>query len=478
MGIGDKMVSGMAWSAVERLSIQIVQFIIGIVLARLLTPQEYGIIGILIVFIALSQVFIDSGFTKALIQKQNRTDQDTSTVFWFNIVISTFFYFILYFGAPYVSEFYKIELLSPLLRVLAISLIVNALYAVPATLFTIDMDFKSLTKINFISTMLSGGIAVYMAYTGYGVWALVIQTLVRSCLMAILMWFMVRWKPKFIFSKESFKQLFSFGSKLLISSLLSQIVNNFYNLFIAKFISTKDLGYYTRGTQFSDVTFTTINSILDRVLLPSLAPIQNQQIVLVKNTRSIIKASALLIVPIFLFLALLAKPIITVLLTEKWLPAVPIMQLFCLARMITIISGINVNILYVLGRTDLALKQQYVKIAIRVLFFILALKFGIIYIALAELLSTIVHFFINTYYPGKIMNYGARSQLKDIRLIFLSGCIMVLFTFFSIFYIDNVILKLIVAPIVAIVIYIGSILILKVPEFNLIVERAKKLFIK
>ena len=478
MGIGDKMLSGMVWSAIERLSIQIVQFIIGIVLARILTPQEYGIIGILVVFIAFSQVFIDSGFTKALIQKQNRTDNDTSTVFWFNIVISLFFYLLLYFGAPYVANFYEIEVLTPLLRILAISLITNALHAVPTTLFTIDLDFKSLTKINFIATLLSGSIAVYLAYSGYGVWALVIQTLTRSFLMTALMWYMVSWKPKLIFSRTSFKDLFSFGSKLLISSLLGQLVNNFYSLFIAKYISTKDLGYYTRGTQFADVTFSIINSILDRVLLPLLAPMQKQMEVLTKNTQSIIKASALLVVPIFLFLSLMARPLIIVLLTEKWLPAVPIMQLLCVARMVTIISGININILYVLGRTDLALKQQYFKIAIRVFFLIAALKFGIVYIALAELVSTIIHFFINTYYPGRIMSYGALSQIKDMRYIFLSGGLMVLFTYFAIYYIDNEVIKIIVAAIVALFIYIGSLVIFKVPELYLIRDRTKKFFIK
>lgn len=474
MGLGDRMLKGMAWSAIGRISIQVVQFIIGIILARILSPKEYGIIGILLVFIAISNVFIDSGFTKALVQKQNRTIEDISTVFWFNIIISLVCYLILWIAAPFIADFYDLELLSILLRVISLSLIINALFTIPTTLFTIDLDFKTITKISFMATILSGIIAVYMAYEGYGVWALVIQIIVRSVFTAILTWFMVQWKPYFIFSKKSLKELFSFGSKLLVSSLLNTTVNNFYSLFIAKLISTKDLGFYTRGTQFSDVVFGVLSSVLDSVLLPGLSTIQEQREKLVNYTRGIIKATSLFIVPVFFFLAVIAEPLIRVLLTEKWMPAVPIMQIFCIARLITIISGINVNLLYVIGRTDLALKQQYPKIIIRIIFFMIALKHGIIYIALAELISTTLHFFINTHYPGKIMAYGAIPQLKDMIPIFIAGLIMTIAVFTANYFIDSDLIKLCISPIIATIVYFIAIHFFKVRELYFIIDKTKE----
>ncbi|MBC8767875.1 lipopolysaccharide biosynthesis protein [Arenibacter sp. BSSL-BM3] len=474
MSLGSKMFKGMVWSAIERFSVQAVQFIIGIMLARILTPKEYGIIGILLVFIAVSDVFIDSGFSTALIQKQKRTKVDISTVFWFNILISLVCYVVLWLLAPYIQEFYDLEQLSILLRVMSLSLIINALFTIPMTLLTIELDFKTISIITLIATIFSGIIAVYYAYHGYGVWALVIQIMTRSALTAILTWLMIKWRPFFIFSKSSFKELFSYGSKLLASSLLSTAVNNFYALFIAKFISTKDLGFYTRGTQFSDVVFGILSSILDSVLLPGLSTIQEQRDKLVNYTRNILKATALIIIPIFLYLAVIAEPLIKVLITEKWMPAVPIMQIFCIARLITIISGINVNLLYVIGRTDLALKQQYSKIAIRVLFFVIALKYGIIYIALAELISTASHFFINTYYPGKIMSYGAFSQLKDLVPIILSGLVMVVVVCVINYFISSDVIKLCVSPIFAIITYFTSIHFFKVKELNTLIMASKK----
>lgn len=478
MGLGDKMFKGMAWSAVERLSIQGIQFVIQIALARILTPSEYGIVGILYVFIAVSMVFIDSGFTKALIQKKNRTENDISTVFLFNVAISLVAYGILFIIAPVIAKFYQITELTWLLRVLSISLVINALFTVPITLYTIKLDFKSLTKINFIAAILSGSIAYYMALEGYGVWALVGLTISRSIAIFILTWLLSEWKPNWVFSKSSLKELFSFGSNLLVSSLINVIVNKTYELVIPKNNSIQDLGYYTRGTQFTDSIFSIINGIFERVLLPGLTEVQDKLDILVSHTRNIIRAASLVIIPIFLLLAAVAKPLVIVLLTEKWLPIVPIIQIFCLARMITIISGINVNILYVIGRTDLALKQQYIKILVRVLFLLFALKHGILYIALAELASTIVHFFINTYHPGKIMSYGSISQIKDIKWILFSGFCMSVATFYSISIIDSNLLKLCLAPLVALPCYVILIRFFKIQEFSMIVTKFRQILKK
>lgn len=471
------MVKGMVWSMLERVSVQSVQFILGIILARILSPSEYGTIGLLTVIIAFMQVFVDSGFSKALIQKQDRTQTDISTVFFFNVIISIVCYVLLWISAPFIANYYNNTLLIDLMRVISLSLIFGAFFSIPTTLFTIKFDFKSIARTNLIATILSGIIAVWMAYEGYGVWALVLQTVLKSMLTVFIMWFQIKWKPTLVFSKTSFHSLFSYGSKLLLSSVLNMSVNNFSNLFIAKVTTFKDLGFYTRGTQFADMIFTTFSSVLDSVLLPSLASIQNEKEKLIHLTRLTIKSAALIATPILLGLACIAEPLIKFLLTDKWLEAVPIMQIICLARLITIISGINVNVLYAIGRTDLALKQQYIKLIIRIVFLVIAIKHGIIFLALAELVSTITHFFINTYYPGKILNYGSLQQIKDIIPILFSGLLMVLVMYIPIYFLENSILKLIIAPLLALPVYLGLSYLFKISEFFVFLQKIKEILL-
>ena len=475
MSLGNKMFKGVLWSALDKLSTQVIQFILGIVLARLLTPKEYGTVGLLLVFIAISRVFIDSGFTKALIQDQNRTKSDISTVFLFNIAISIISYFILWISAPFIADFYDLDILSILLRVLSISLILNALYTVPLTLISITLDFKTISKINFVSTLVSGLIAVYMAYHGYGVWSLVFQTLINSMITVIMVWIFNSWRPSLIFSKSSFKKLFSYGSNLLVSSIMERVVSDLSSLLIGKYLSTKNLGFYTRGTQFANFFSSSIGAILDRVLLPGLSTVQHDMTALVGYVKKILRINSLVTIPIFFGLFILSEPIIKVLLTEKWIMAVPIMQIFCIARLITLLCGINLNLLYVIGRTDLALRQQYFKIAIRVILIVLSIKFGIVYIALAELVSTTIHYFINSYYPGKLMRYGAFQQLKDISPFFLSGIVMSVVVYSVMVYIENNILKLVIGPIIGIPTYLLMIKIMKIKEINFLLLKLKEL---
>tara|TARA_R110000796_G_scaffold252631_2_gene389338 strand:- start:23527 stop:24969 length:1443 start_codon:yes stop_codon:yes gene_type:complete len=477
MSLGDKIFSGALWSLFERISTQFAQFILGIFLARLLSPKDYGLIGLLLVFIVISQVFIDSGFTKALIQKKDRDEDDISTVFLFNLFISIGCYAILWFIAPFVADFYEIELLSSLLRVLSLSLILNALFTVPATLVTIELNFKLFAKVNFIAVVVSGGVAIYLAYHGYGVWSLVYQTILKSVIIGVLLWVWTKWKPKLKFSKASFKQLFSYGSKLLIGSLMNTTVSNVSSLFIAKMISAKELGYYTQGTQFTDLIFKTVNAMVDKVLLPSLSKIQDQEDVLIKYSKNIIKVVSIFITPLFFIIIVVAEPLIKVLLTEKWLPVVPIMQIFAVARLITIICGINVNLLYVLGRTDLALKQQYYKIPIRLVLLLAALKFGIVYVALAELVATSIHYFLDSFYPGKIMNYGAKDQLKDLYKIILYNVLLAVVSMALMYFIPNDIAKLICIPLFYALLYFIGNYYFKVPEFMDPFNKLKKIIL-
>lgn len=465
----------MVWSMVERISIQAVQFVLGIILARILSPTEYGIIGLLLVFIVFMQVFVDAGFGKALIQKQDRTQSDLSTVFSFNIFTSIFCYIILWFFAPVIGEFYKNEILINLLRVLSVSLFFGALFSVHLTILTINLDFKTIAKVNFISILVSGVLAIYMAYNGYGVWALVLQYLLKSFLMVVLMWLQVKWKPTCFFSKSSFKSLFPFGSKLLVSSVLNVSVNNFTNIFIAKFTSIKDLGFYTRGTQFADIIFNIFNSVLNSVLLPSLSTVQKEREKLTHLSKITIKSATLIIAPVLFGLAAIAEPLIKFLLGDKWLIAIPIMQILCIARLITIVSGINVNILYVIGRSDLVLKQQFSKIIVRVLLIVLVLKYGIVYIALAELISTMIHFFINTYYPGKYINYGALKQIKDLFPILFSSIIMAVCMYSVVLFVEHTLLQLITTMIISLPIYLILVNLFKVKEVSMLSAKLREL---
>ena len=454
MSLSKSFFNGVIWSAIEKLSVQIISFVLGIILARLLTPEEYGVVGLLIVFISFSQVFIDSGFSKALIQKQDRTRQDISTVFYFNLAIAIFCYIILWFTAPIIADFYQIQNLTALLRALSLSLIFHGFYAIPFTILSIKLNFKSLTLVTLSATLISGLIAIYLAYNKYGEWALVWQTLIKTFLMVIFIWPIVKWKPILNFSKESFKGLFKFGSKLLVSSLLENLTNNFSSLLIAKLINTKQLGFYTRGTQFADTIFSTINTVIGNVLLPGLAPLQNEKEKLTNATKKIIQITSIIIFPLFIGVALFAEPLIKILLNDTWLPVVPIMQILCIARMITVISSINVNLLYVIGRSDWVLKQQYFKIGVRVFLLAIALPFGIYYVALAELISTCIHFFINTYYPGKYMNYGSLRQLKEISSIFVITIVSSLTSLFILWQITNPFYQLLLGSLVGILSYV------------------------
>lgn len=476
MNLTDKIIKGIIWSMLERLSIQGVQFVVGIILARILSPSEYGTIGLLTVIIAFLQVFIDSGFSKALIQKQDRTQSDLSTIFFFNVLISVMFYVILWFVSPFIAEFYNNVMLIDLMRVLSLSILFSSLFSIPMTLFTIELNFKSIARSNLIAVVISGIVSIIMAFNGFGVWALVIQTVIKSILTLILIWAQIKWKPNFVFSQESFKLLFSYGSKLLLSSILNTSVNNFSNLIIAKLSSTKDLGFFTRGTQFADLVYGTFSSVLDSVLLPSLATIQHDRDKLIELTRFTIKSTAVIVTPVLLGLVIIAEPLIKILLTDKWLLAVPIMQIFCIARLVTIISGINVNLLYVVGRTDLALRQQYVKLIVRILLLTIAIKFGIIYLAIAELISTLIHFFINTYYPGKILNYGSIEQIIDLFPSLIFSCIMALIMKFSMFFIENIIIKLIIGIMISFPVYFFLLRVFKVNEFFVLLSKVKLVF--
>lgn len=439
-----RLLKGVLWNFIEKFSVKGSSFIISILLARILSPTDYGLIGMLTVFISLSTVFIEGGFIKALIQKQERTDEDFSTVFFFNLAVSIVIYCVIYVVSPYISSFYNEKALTNILRILSLNLIVGSLNIVQRAKLMIAMDFKALAKINFIATIIGGGIGISMAYTNWGVWALVGQTLTSTLAMFFLFPLYSRWKPQWMFSLSSFKTLFGFGSKLLVTGVVSTIYNNIATIAIGKSYKTSELGYYTRATQFSEMIAWTVNDIMGTVTFPILSECQKQREQMIEIYSKSLFYTALLIFPIMSLMALLATPLIIVLLTEKWLPCVILLQILCFARMMTPLSAINMNVLNAIGRPDLFMKVDFIKIPIGILSLVITIPMGVTAVVVGDLVTTFIAFFINTYYPGKILGYGAWQQIKAFSPIILATLLMSVIVLFVRIFITNYVLMLII----------------------------------
>ncbi len=457
---------GMLWSAVDKFAVQGGQFIIGVLLARLLMPEDFGLIGMLSIFIAISQSFIDSGMGSGLVQKIDRSDIDYSTVFVFNFLVSIFFYFILFFTAPLIADFYKMPQLVLLTRVLSTSIILNSLVIVQRTKLTIDIDFKTIAKVNVASVILGGIIGVIFAYIGLGFWALVIQNLFGTIVSVVILWLLSKWSPSLLFSKKSFKELFGFGSKLLLSGLYAQTLNNIYNITIGKAYSTAELGFYTRAKSFAELTAGTVTGILQQVTFPILASIQDDRDRMILVFRRLLKMSAFFIFPVMTILALLADPFIRLILTDKWLPVVPLLQLMCFARIFFPLSAINMNILNAMGRSDLFLKVDLSKLPLIVIALIVTIPLGVKAMVIGNVITSILSFFINAYLPGKLLGYGAFSQIKDILPILFATFLMAFFVFSVTYFLNTLWLKLFLGLIVGGSIYYSIAYMLKIEEVN------------
>lgn len=472
--IKQKTIKGILWNAIEKFLVKGTSFAISIFLARILSPSDYGLIGMLAVFIALSNVFIESGFAKALIQKQDCTDTDYSTAFYSNLGISVFIYLSFFVLAPYVAQFYNEPLLCDVLRILSINFVLGAFNIVQRAKLMARMDFKSLAKINFIGTLIGGIGGLAMAYTGWGVWALVGQTIVSTVVMLFLFPHYSQWKPKLVFSSKSFKDLFGFGSKLLISGTVATVVNNIATIAIGKTYKSSQLGFYAKATNFADLIALTVNDILGTVTFPVLSELQNDKERMVAVYQKSLFFSAMVIFPVMILMALLAKPMILALLTEKWLPAVILLQIMCLAKMFTPLSAINLNLLNAIGRSDLFMKVDLSKIPLILIVLAITIPISVKAIVLGSLFNTFVCFFINTYYPGKLFGYGAWKQIKDWKYIFLSLIIMAVVVILYLQIVSNAWVQFIGGGIIGILTYIACCFKLKLLDWSTIKSFRKR----
>lgn len=415
----EKAIGGVIWSFIDSIANQGVLFIIGIILANLLSPYEFGIIGILTIIIAVSQSLIDSGFSTALIRKLDCSQNDYSTVFFFNITVAVAIYILLYVCAEQISIFFEIKELKLLTRVLGLGVIINSFSLIQKTILTKEINFKQQAKVSIVSSVIAGAVAIYMAYSGYGVWSLVALTLLRFFLSTLLFWVWSKWRPSFVFNIESFTKLFSFGSKLLVSGLIDTIYQNIYLLIIGKYFSAVQLGYFTRAIQFQELPSKNLQGIISRVSYPVLATMQNDEIKLKQSYQQLIKSTMLVTFTLMFGMMVVSKSMVLVLIGEKWLPVVPFLQLLCLSGMFYPLQSLNLNILNIKGRSDLYLKLEIIKKTMAVPVIIFGILYGIEIMIVGMIISSFISYYINSYWSGKMINYSFKEQIKDLAPIFI-----------------------------------------------------------
>ena len=414
----NRAVHGAKWSFIDNISNSGVTFLVGLILARLLTPAEYGIMAMIAIFIAVSNSIVDSGFSNALIRKVRIDRVDYNTVFVFNLIVSIVLYILLYTSAPAISLFFKEPVLTNVLRVIGLILIVNALGIIPRTILVRGIDFKTQTKVSIISSVSSGLVGVGMAIMGFGVWSLVWQQLSRQILNSLFLWIFCKWIPQWEFSIKSFKEMFGFGYKLLLSGLLDTLYKNIYYVIISRCYSPAQLGQYSRAEQFNMIFSSNLTSIVQRVSYPVLSSIQEEPERLREAYRQIIKTTMLVTFACMLGLAAVAKPLIIILIGEKWLPAVSFLQIICFSGMLYPLHAINLNILQVKGRSDLFLKLEIIKKTIAVFPILIGIFYGIEYMLWGSVLTSFIAYFLNSYYSAALIRYSTIEQIRDVLPVF------------------------------------------------------------
>lgn len=407
-------VNGVVWRIFEIGGTQMIQFVISVVLARLILPEQFAAIAMLSIFIAVAGIFINSGFSTALMRKNDRTQVDCSTVFYFNIVISVVSYLILYLIAPYVADFYNLAELKPILRVSSITLVIGSFAGVHRTLFSARMDFKSLAKYNIAALIISGCVGMYMAYKGFQVWALVTQSIVSTVVSTACVWYASPWRPTWQFSWVSLKEFFSFGSKLLASGLLDTVYSNMYSVVIGKFFPHADLAFYNRASGLRSMTSATPTSVLQSVTFPALCKVQDNDDTLRSSYRKMLQVSAFVIFPLCLGMGSVSYPLINILYTKVWIYTATLLQIIVFAGMWYPIHAINLNLLEVKGRSDLFFRLEVIKKINGVIMLCITVPLGLEAMCYGGIATSIIALFINTHCTSKLLNLGFITQMKDI----------------------------------------------------------------
>lgn len=471
----NKVISNFIWRFAERCGAQIVTLIVSIVLARILSPEDYGTVALVTVFTTIMQVFVDSGLGTALIQKKNADDIDFSSVFYFNCVVCLILYMIMFIAAPFIASFYEDSSLTPIVRVISLTIVISGIKGIQQSYVSRNMLFKRFFFSTIGGTIFSAFLGIYLAYTGFGVWAIVMQQLSNTAVDTLILWITVKWRPKKVFSWVRLKELLSFGWKMLASSLLDTVYNNLRNLVIGKFYTSADLAYYNQGDKFPKVIVTNINTSIDSVLFPTMASAQDDAEQIKNMARRAIKTSTYIMAPIMMGLAFCAKSVVEVVLTEKWFACVPYLQIFCITYMFYPIHTANLNAIKSMGRSDLFLKLEIAKKVVGMLLLIVTMWFGVFAMACSLLVSTMTSMIINSWPNRTLLRYSFKEQIIDIVPSILCAVIMgVVISSVSIFDFGNII-TLVIQVLLGIVVYIVLSWLFKLDELKYLIEIVKKM---
>lgn len=468
-----KTLAGMIWTFSDTIGTQAIQLLVQIILARLLLPRDFGIVGMILVFIALSNAFIDGGLTNGLIREKKITQEDYSTVFFFNLFTSVTLYLLLFFSSGIISRFFTQPTLKPLLRVVGLLLPISSFSSIQRIMLTKDIQFRVQTKINIISAILSGGLAIVFALMGFGVWSLAIKMLIMQLLQTSLFITVKHWKPSFTFSMRSFKTLFSFGSKVMVSELISTLYENIYMLIIGASFSATTLGYFSNARRLSEAAVTSITTAIHKVSYPVLSTVRLEEERLKRGYRQIIKASAFVIFPLLIGLIAIAPTLFEVILGDNWIPAIPYFQILCISGLLYPINSINANLLQVQGRSDLYL---YLNTGIKVLGVvcitsIIFLGLGIYGLLWFSVIESCVSFFIYTLYSKKIIGYSFWEQVKDVsKSLCMSVSVAGIVFLLSSLYSENSVSLLLLQIISGMCLYILLSILLQSKEFQFILS--------
>lgn len=408
------VINNFLWRFLERIGVQGVNFIVSIIVARIVAPEVYGIVALVTIFTTIMQVFIDSGLGTALIQKKNADDLDFSTVFYFNLLMCVALYGVMYLLAPFIASFYEIPQLTKIVRVLSITLIVSGVRGIQQSYVSKKLQFKKFFFSTLGATLFSAVVGIYMAYKGYGVWALVGQTVSSNVVGTIILWITVEWRPKWMFSFSRLKGLFSYGWKLLVSALIDTVYREIRSLIIGKRYSSESLAFYNKGQQFPKLLVDNINTSIDSVLLPTMSNEQENKERVKMMTRRAIKTGTYIIAPLMIGLAAVAEPFIELLLTSKWLFCVPFLRIFCLTYMIYPIHTANLNAIKAMGRSDMFLKLEIIKKIIGIIALAATMMISVEAMAYSLLGTTVIGSFVNAFPNKKLLNYSYLEQIKDI----------------------------------------------------------------
>jgi len=474
----DKTVKGVGWNSLDRVANYGIGFIVGIILARLLSPEEYGLIGIIGIFIAIFNIILDSGLSTALIRKDGVTNIDYCTVFWTNLVISLILTGILFWGAPLISAFFNRPELIPYIQVMSFILVINALSITQQARLTKIIDFKTQTKISLLAHIFSGVIGIVMAYTGFGVWALVAQQMSSRLFTTILLWIYNNWWPNLHFSWESFKDLFGFSWKLLVANIIQTLFNQVYQAVIGKVYNPQTLGQYTRAQQYGNLVSASIGDVVLKVSLPAMSTIQNEDERLIRAFRTMIKTTIFISSVFLIGMAACATPLIYVLIGEQWLPCVPMLQILTLSLMLHPLQQININMLTVQGRSDIQLVLQIIKCILAVGPILLGLYVGIYWMLAGSVLCSWVSLILNSFYSGKKYHYTWLMQLRDILpslvISFIMAIPVYLLTFIPLSYYIILPMQIITGGVIIVVLC----KVFKLEEYNQIKNIVQPLVIK